>query len=106
MAYRVRQIATIKYGHFGEYLATVTKLQEIAQARGWSAARVLVPTAGQSNEIIIEQEYPDLATFQAENEAFYDDDEAFQAFRAGAPFVVEASARTEILEDLPLTFSS
>ena len=104
MAYRVRQIATIKYGHFGEYFATVKRLEEIVRARGWAPARVLVPTAGQSNEIIIENDYPDLATFQQESEAFYADAEAFQAFRAGAEFVVEGSARTELLEDVPMSF--
>jgi hypothetical protein len=104
MAYRVRQIALIKYGRFGEYLATVKKLEEIIRARGWAPSRILVPTAGQSNEIIIESEYPDLATFQEENVAFYADEAAFQVFRSGAEFVVEGSARTEILEDVPLSF--
>jgi len=104
MAYRVRQIATVKYGHFGQYLATVKAVDAICRDRGWAASRVFVPTAGLSNEIIIENDYPDLATFQAENEAFYSDEEAFEAFRAGAAFVVEGSARTELLEDVSMTF--
>lgn len=104
MAYRVRQVATIKYGHFGEYLATVKKLDQITRERGWAPSRVLVPTAGPNNEIIIENEYPDLAAFQRENEAFYADEKAFQAFRSGAEFVVEGSARTELLEDVPMDF--
>ena len=104
MAYRVRQIATVTYGHFGEYLATVKKLDQISRARGWATARALVPTAGAGNEIVIEYEYPDLATFQRENEAFYNDREAFEAFRSGAGFVVEGSFRTELLEDVPMSF--
>lgn len=104
MAYRVRQIATIKYGHFGEYLAKVKKLDAIARARGWSPARVLVPTAGTGNEIVIENEYSDLATFQSENDAFYADKEAFETFRSGADLVVEGTFRTELLEDVPLGF--
>jgi hypothetical protein len=104
MAYRYRQIVTIKYGHFGEYLATVKKLEAIAEKHGWSPSRVLVPTVGTSNEIIIENEYPDLATFQRENDEFYEDTEAFQTFRDGSQFVVEGSARTVLYEDVPMSF--
>jgi hypothetical protein len=104
MAYRVRQVATIKYGQFGEYLKTVKKLAAVSEARGWSPIRVLVPTAGPNNGVFLETEYADLATFEAENQAFYDDEEAFDAFRSGAAFVVEGTAYTEILEDMPMDF--
>jgi hypothetical protein len=104
MAYRYRQIVTIKYGHFGEYLSTVKRIESIAKAKGWAPVRVLVPTAGLSNEVVLENEYPDLATFQSEGEAFYADADAFQAFRDGAEFIVEGSARTELLEDVPMDF--
>jgi hypothetical protein len=104
MSFRHTQIMTIKYGHFGEYLAMVNKLEEIAKARGWSPSRVLVPTVGKSNEITIENEYADLATFQRENDAFYEDPEAFELYRAGSQFVVEGSAHTVMYEDVPMSF--
>ena len=104
MAYRLRLIREVKYGHFGDYLKTWKRLDAIMRDRGWVAARLLVPTAGADNEIIAEFEYPDLATFERENKAFFADREAFEAFRAGAEFVVEGTARTELYEDVPLDF--
>ena len=104
MAYRTRMIAMIKYGHFGEYLKMVKKLDEIGRARGWAAARLFVPTAGAGNELIIESEYPDLATLQKEHEEFYADEQAFQVFRSGAEHIVEGSVRSELLEDVSMDF--
>jgi hypothetical protein len=102
MANRFRLIAEVKYGHFGDYLKTWKKLDAIIRNRRWVTARLLVPTAGRDNEVVAEFEYPDLATFERENSAFYADEEAFQAFRAGGAFVVQGTARSELYEDVPL----
>jgi hypothetical protein len=104
MAYRVQQIATVKYGHFGAYLKAMKELDRVCTARGWSPTRVLVPTVGANNVIVLENEYPDLASFQAETDAFYQDEEAFEIFRSSAEHVVEGSARTELYEDVPMDF--
>jgi hypothetical protein len=104
MAYRVQQYATVKYGHFGAYLKAVKDLEQVATKRGWSPTRVLVPTVGSNNVIVLENEYPDLATFQAENDAFYQDEEAFEIFRASAEHIIEGSARTELYEDVPMDY--
>jgi hypothetical protein len=102
MAYRVSQVATVKYGHFGDYVKTLKRLVARVEENGWAPMRVLVPTAGPNNEVVLQQWYDDLATFQSENDAFYKDEAAFKAFRDGAKFVVEGSARTEIYEDVML----
>jgi hypothetical protein len=104
MAYRLRLIAEVKYGQFGEYMKTWKKFDSVMRERGWIGSRVLVPTAGPNNEVVAEFEYPDLATFERENKAFYADEEAFEAFRAGAEFIVQGSARTELYEDLTPDF--
>lgn len=104
MGYRFRLIAEVKYGHFGDYLKSWKRLDAVTRGRGWTPARLLVPTAGSNNEIVAEFEYPDLATFERENNAFYADQEAFEAFRAGAEFVVQGSARSELYEDVPVDF--
>jgi hypothetical protein len=70
MAYRLRLIGVVEYGHFGEYMKSWKKVDDLMQARGWVSSRVLVPTAGPNNEIVAEFEYPDLATFEKENKAF------------------------------------
>ena len=102
MAYKFRLIAEVKYGHFGDYLKTWKKLDAITRDRGWVAARLLVPTAGSANEIIAEFEYPDLATFERENKAFFADQDAFGAWRAGAEFVVQGTSRSELYQDAPM----
>ena len=104
MAYRWRLIQEIRYGHFGDYMKTWAKLDSILRERGWVTSRVLVPTAGPNNQFVAEFEYPDLAVYERENKAFYSDHEAFEAFQAGAEFVVQGTARTELYEDLPLEF--
>ena len=102
MAYRFCLIGEVRYGHFRDYARAWAKLDEVMRRRGWITARVLVPTAGRNNEFIAEFEYPDLATFERENSAFYTDAEAFQAFQAGAEFMVQGTARTELYEDVPM----
>lgn len=102
MAYRFRLISEVKYGHFGDYMATWKKLDSIMRERAWIAARVLVPTAGPINEVVAEFEYPDLATFERENKAFHADEAAFGAFRAGAEYVVQGTSRSELCEDVPM----
>ena len=89
----------------GAYLlATFRTLVSKMGAPGLRPGRALVPTAGRNNEIVWEIEYPDLATYQKENEAFYVASEVFEAFRSGAQYVVQGSSRVEIYEDVPTTF--
>ncbi len=101
MAYRLRLISEVKYGHFGDFMKSWNRLDSVMRERGWVAARVLVPTAGPNNEVVAEFEYPDLAAYERENKAFYADAEAFDAFRSGSEFVVQGTARTELYEDVP-----
>jgi hypothetical protein len=104
VAYRWRLIQEIRYGHFGDFMKTWVRVDSLMRERGWVTSRVLVPTAGSNNEFVAEFEYPDLATFERENKAFYGDPEAFAAFRAGADFVIQGTARTELYEDIELEF--
>ena len=104
MAYRLRLIAEIEYGSFVEYMKAQRKLEQIMRDRGWAPVRTLVPVAGANNQVIVEIEYPDLATYERENGAFYADQEAFGAYRDGARYVVQGTARTELLEDVPDAF--
>jgi hypothetical protein len=104
VGYRLRLISEVKYGRFGEFMNTWKKLDSVMRERGWVTARVLVPTAGPNNEVVAEFEYPDLASLERENKAFYADAEAFEAFRAGAEYVVQGTARTELYEDAPMDF--
>jgi hypothetical protein len=66
MSYRFRLVSEIKYGYFGDYMATWKQFDAIMRERELRTARALVPTAGPNNEVVAEFEYPDLATFERE----------------------------------------
>jgi len=99
--YRFRIHVQVKYGHFAEHLEVCGQLNELARSRGWIESTFWVPTVGIGNEIIIETDYPDLATFQREGDAFSSDPDAMKLLRSTSELVVEGSARSELLEPAP-----
>jgi hypothetical protein len=60
-----------------------------------------VPIAGNNNELIVEVEYPDLATYQRETEQVYGDAEFMKLIRGLAEITYPQSSRSELLEDAP-----
>ena len=99
--HRLRVHVQVRYGHFKEYLEVCGQLNELARSRGWIESTFWVPTVGTANELIIETDYPDLATFQREGDAFSADPEAMTLLRSTSELIVEGSARTELLEGAP-----
>jgi hypothetical protein len=99
--YRARFIVQVRYGHFKECLQAWQQLNELARSRGWAEATFWTPTVGTANEFVIETDYPDLATFQREGEAFYADADAMKLFRSTSEFVIEGTGRGELLETAP-----
>jgi hypothetical protein len=99
--YRFRTIAQVKYGHFKDYWELSKKLNELARERGWNEFTILTHVAGAGNEVVAEADYPDLATFEKESDAFQSDAEAMNLNRSFAEHVVQGSARTELLATVP-----
>ena len=99
--YRHRIQAEVLYGHFMDVVKIFEELNEIARARGWREATLWAPTVGRTNEIIVESEYPDLATFETESRSFLSDPEAMKLFRSASEFIVQGSSRDELLEPAP-----
>ncbi|WP_336854259.1 hypothetical protein [Sinomonas albida] len=97
--YRLRSVSIVQYGKFREFAGLVKRLGDVCEAKGWAKPRFLVPTAGPNNEAVIEFEYPDLATLQAENRAQMTDPEFMGPFRESAQYVYPQTSRTEIYED-------
>lgn len=97
--YVVRTICVVQYGKFREFAEVAQKLIAVCESKGWAKPRLLVPTAGQNNEAVLESEYPDLATFQAENRAAFTDPDFMTVFRGSADYIYPQSARVEIYED-------
>lgn len=99
--YRQRIRQQVLYGQFREYLEIAEAVVTRRQALGLSAARLWAPVVGVANEVVWEVDYPDLATFERENAAFYGDAEAMQQWRALWQLTVEGSTRDELLQEAP-----
>jgi hypothetical protein len=98
---RARFIVQVRYGHFAEYLKAGEQLNEIARERGWAEGTFWVATAGTANELTIEVDYPDLATFEPEGEAQSSDSEWMKVIRSTVDLVVEGTGRSELLQTAP-----
>jgi len=98
---RWRNISTIEYGHFGEALQACHEIDDVCRTRGWQQARYFVPSAGNSNELVIEVEYPDFATYQRETDQASQDAEFMKLVRSLAQITYPQSSRSELLEEAP-----
>ena len=98
---RSRFIVEVRYGHFAEYLKAGEQLNEIARQRGWAEATFWVSVAGTANELIVEVDLPDLATFEREGEAQSSDAEWMKVIRSTADLVVQGTGRSELLLTAP-----
>src|SRR5437660_11954220 len=97
MANRHRLMSTVKYGRFNDFVSNIKELNEICAARGWSPMRMMAPVVGENNLVVVESDYPDLATFEREMNEFYSDAEAMKVWRAGGDVIIEGTARDELL---------
>lgn len=99
--YRVQQRQEVVYGKYKEILELIDEINGLLRSRGMAEFRPWSPTFGKGNELILESEYPDLATYERESEAFSSDPEIMKMWRSGAPYVVQGSVTTELLEPAP-----
>jgi hypothetical protein len=68
---------------------------------GLAEPRLWAPVVGTANEIVWEFDYPDLATFERENEAFYAEAESMKAWRRLWELTVQGSIKDELLQEAP-----
>jgi hypothetical protein len=68
---------------------------------GLAEPSLWAPTFGTANEVVWEIEYPDLAAYQRENEAFYSDAEVMKQWRRLWQYAVQGSIQDELLEEAP-----
>jgi hypothetical protein len=97
MPYRSRIIETVKYGSLPEYLSTIRDLNRIAESRGRVPSQVLTPVVGVSNQVVLETEFPDLTTLEAQINDFWADEEALRVWRSKAAVTVEGETYSELL---------
>lgn len=98
--YRHRQYAQVFYGKFNDFLKANDELNAIARKRGWPEAKVWIPVAGEGNQVLLEQEFPDLASFAKASDAFSSDAEAMKIWRSTASLVVQGSVHNEVWEEV------
>jgi hypothetical protein len=99
--YRTRLIGEVKFGHFKEYVEVSEKMNELVKARGWVESTIWVTAIGAVNEVILETEYPDLATLEREQDAFNADAEARGLVASAVDCIVQGSFRTELISSIP-----
>jgi hypothetical protein len=100
--YRQRIRQQVLYGQFREYREIAEKVIALRQKLGLADATLWAPAFGTANEVVWEIDYPDLATFQRDNESFYSNAEAMQEWRRLWQFAVQGSIQDELLENAPL----
>jgi hypothetical protein len=98
--FRSRSYSQVVYGHFNEFLKAALEINAISRKRGWPESRIWTHVVGTGNEVILEEEYDDLATYQKVVEAFQSDAEAMKIFRSTSNLVVQGSVRNELLEEV------
>ena len=96
--YRFRAYQQVLYGRYNEFVDVFQELNAIEKSRGRTPMTLWNMTFGEGNLVVLETDYPDLASVQKDNDAFYQDAEAMRVFRSMAPLIVQGSARSELWE--------
>jgi hypothetical protein len=98
--YRHRLYQQVIYGHFNEFLKANDELNAIARKKGWPQSTIWMPVVGTGNDVVVETEYADLATFERVNHAFQSDPDSMKIFRGTAGIVVQGSVHDELFEQV------
>jgi hypothetical protein len=91
----------VLYGQFREYTEIAAELIARREALGLAIPRLWAPVVGQSNEIVWEIDYSDLATFERDNTTFYGDTDSMKHWRALWQLAVQGSTHDELLQEAP-----
>jgi hypothetical protein len=91
----------VAYGQFREYMQIADEVAAGRAKLGLAAPTLWSPVVGAGNEIVWETEYPDLAAFERENDAFHADASLMERWRALWQLVVPGSTHDELLQEAP-----
>jgi hypothetical protein len=97
--HRIRQ--QVRYGQFREYMQIAEMVISARDALGLTRPTLWAPTVGPANEIVWEVDYPDLSTFERENDAFYGDAESMRQWRDLWQLTVQGTIEDELLQAAP-----
>jgi hypothetical protein len=99
--YRQRIIQQVLHGQFREYLEIADAVIARRGTLRLAVPTLWAPTFGTANEVVWELDYPDLATFERDNSAFYADAEAMEQWRRLWQLTVQGSTHDELLQQAP-----
>src|ERR1700724_2368190 len=94
---RYRQHNEIQYGKFREALDLWKQIAALSVKRGWPNLTLWSPVVGRANMMIIEIDYPDMATFERLNDEFQTDAEVMGLDRSSAQHVIQSTSHDELL---------
>jgi hypothetical protein len=99
--YRQRMRQQVLYGQFREYMEIADDVVARRRELGISEPKLWAPVVGAGNEVVWETDFPDLATFERENDAFNADTGAMERWRALWQLAVPGSTHDELLQEAP-----
>ncbi len=97
--YRHRTYQHVDYGHFNDFLKAIEELNTSVRKRGWPESSIWTHLVGTANEVVLEEEYADLASFAKVAVGFQSDAEAIKVVRITSHMIVQGSGRNELLEE-------
>jgi hypothetical protein len=67
--YRQRMLITVSdFEAWNQTIALVDEINKLSASKGWAQATLFTRTVGRFNELCLEFDFPDLATFQRETD--------------------------------------
>jgi len=98
---RYRLHGEIKYSKFREALEIWKQIGALTLKRGWPKLTVWSPVVGQGNLMIVEGDYPDMATWDRVNSECQTDAEFMGLFRGTSEYVIQGTSFDELLAAAP-----
>ena len=83
---------------WNEAMKLAEEFNKSAAAKNWTQGTIWMQTVGDGSEIIFEFDFPDLATFQRENEETIGDGDTVELFRKFDAIERERPGYSELLE--------
>jgi len=98
---RSRIIQLVKQGHMREEIDLIEELNRVLKEKGLKEGTCWVSFGGILQQLIIEYEYPTLADYERELDAFFSDSDLMKVWRGSAQHIVEGSGREELMSTAP-----
>jgi hypothetical protein len=76
--FRERSLINVTAEGWNGAIETFNRLNAIARERGWQESTIWTQTFGPFGQLLIETDYPDLATYETQTGAFFADEECMR----------------------------